>query len=449
MATIQKLFGHSIRWNILESGLYQTMLFGHQYALYHTLSTTEYGTVGTLFSLVYLAIAVFNFGLNSSISPFFLHAIQSKNAAYRILFLPSIVNAVLLTGIAMAGFFACYFLSTPVFLSHMTPLLCLLALSTLLTESLKKTVRTILHCAFKNTMTTAIEIATITSYISIIWTVHMLGHTINVYTLFTSMMVTSTVSLACLLKVAYHWYKGLPDSNMTTSIPTQRIVRHRLYSYGTQLTKMFFSANFLVPLFAWKFGIQYAAFLKFVSYLNYYIHTIMHKVFGVSLQSCFAAIKNESLDTKKQFFGSVTHYVYQLLYGIIIFCMINGFRIISLKHVSADQSVILTAYLFFIALLIENFLISYEELYQAEEKTGYISALNSIAIILTALIATTQIITQPTFFLLFFIIIRICTIIGIIVGAFYFWRIQINLKPHIQSTICFMLLSLFLLFMMS
>ena len=442
MTTIHKLFGYSAAWNMLESVWYQLMLFGHQCALYHILSAAEYGKMGALFSLVYLGVALFNFGLDSSISPFFLHATRSKRDAWQSIILPTAIHFGMLSLIATTSIGALYVFGLPSFLHTIPRSFFILVGLIFISEALKKTVRTILHCAFKNHLTTATELATITSYIGTVWTLHFFGYPLNLYTLFIPMAITSLLSLTLLCFITHSWYNSLPDLEQSPPL-TGRILKHRVCAYGTQLSNIFFSANFLVPLFAWQFGVEYAAILKLISYFTYFIHTIIHKVFGISLQACFAALKQEDISVKQRFFVTITNNLYQLLYGIFIFFAINHQRILSLKQLSLDYSAAVVGYLFLIGTLIENFLVSYEQLYQTEEKTIYLSMLNIINILLLGFFVTTHSINSPITFLLIFIALRLCTIAGIAMGAFYLWRIRLEWKPQITPTFCFVTLSLF------
>jgi len=442
MTTLHKLFSYSAAWNMLESIWYQLLLFIHQCTLYRILSATEYGKVGTLFSLIYLTIAVFNFGLDNSISPFFLHATQSKINAWRSIILPAAIHFCILSLIVITSIGVLCFFGLPLFLQSIGLSFFILIGIMFISEALKKTIRTLLHCAFKNHLTTAIELITITSYITIIWTLHFFGYSLGLHTLFIPMVITSLLSLVSLGFITYSWYGDLSNTQ-TPALPANRILKHRCYAYGTQLSNIFFSANFLVPLFAWQFGIEYAAILKLISYLTHFIHTVIHKIFGVSLQACFAALKLDDISVKQRFFVTITSHLYQLLYGIFIFFAINYQRIVALKSISMNHSTVLVGYLFLIGTLIENFLVSYEQLYQAEEKTMYLSMLNFINILFLGVFAATQTVKSPITFLLTFIALRLCTIASIAIGAFYLWHIRPEWKPQLKPTFCFIAASLF------
>jgi len=441
MISVQKLLEYSIAWNALESICYQLILFSHQYATYQVLTGAQYGIIGTCFSLIYLAITISNVGLDYSIGPFFSFAASSRENAWRIIGKPLIVH---LCSIGTIGIIAsqCAPYIWPTTASMPLIILALIFLS----ESLKKTVRTLLHCAFKNSLTTLIELMTITSYICSVWSFYFLGYGLNIYTIFYPMMITSWVSLLVLSIVTYQWYCNLPAQGIIPP-PHRRIIKHRIYSYGSQLSTLFFSTNFLVPLFAWKFGIEYAAVLKLISYFSYFIHTLMYKIFGVSLQACFSALKLEEVGIKRQFFASITNRLYQILYGIFIFFAINHQQILSLKSMPSHHSLALVGYLFLMGTLIENFLVSYEQLYQTEEKTAYLSILNGVNVAALAILVFSQVVIDPIAFLCTFIALRICTIIGIAAGAFHLWRIRFEWKPQAKPIFCFISASLFFFFL--
>lgn len=437
MTTIQQHFGFSVRWNILESVWYQVLLFGHQYALYSLLPATDYGLIGTYFSLVYLSIQIFNVGLDKSISPYFADAIQSKKSAYAILIQPIVWHFLFLLSIVSCGLIGIYY-NRIISLSLGLLLGCMC-----ISEALKKTVRSLLHCAFRHDITTVIELITISSYILCIWFYYYLGYPLNTYALLIPMVITSAISLIVLIYYAYQWFINLPDTDQYISISLHRMIRHRLGVYGTQLSTLFFSSNFLVPLFAWQYGLEYAAVLKLIGYLHHVLHTIIHKIVGSSLYSCFAALKYEQFHLKYHFFNQVTYYVYQLLYGIFIFIAVNYYHVVSFKDISVTSPLFLIGYLFFIAILIENFLVSYEQLYQAEEKTYYINSINSMCLFILLLFCLTPIITNPAYFLTFFIIIRSIAIMCIAWHAYCCWSIPIQYAPQFATILYAFLCSTF------
>jgi len=448
MISIKQRFGYSIRWNFLESVWYQLFLFSHQCTLYKTISAKQYGKIGTAFSLVYLAINLSNFGLDRSISPFFGTASQSRSLAYHIIMQPIIWQTGVLLTIAFLFCTGLYILQNHPWCSNMPFELGLLIGCMFITEELKKTVRTVLHCAFKHNITTAIELCTVVSYIIMVWSSYYAGYPLDLQLVLIPMVITSAVSLCFLLYHLNAWYQSLPliEDEGVVTVPTARILHHRLGAYVSQLATLFFSANFLVPLFAWKCGLAYAALFKLISHFNNIVYMIIHKIFGASLQACFALMRQEENEMRSDFFGTATNYVYQLLYGIIIIAVINGTRFLALKKMNADSDILSIGYLFFISLLVENFFVSYEQLYQAEEKTAYLNLLNGANVIALLLFGMSSLSAHPIAFLLFFVAARLCALGLIGLHAYHQWRIPLQYSPQPITAISAILISLFLFF---
>src|SRR5436190_6260509 len=98
----------------------------------------------------------------------------------------------------------------------------------------------------------------------------------------------------------YKWYLQLPLLSITQSnnLTSLIITKNRICSYSHSMGKQLFSANVLVPLFAYFFGLESAAFLKLASYMIHGISIIIEKIIDPSSAVLFAHTKNESLQNK-------------------------------------------------------------------------------------------------------------------------------------------------------
>lgn len=416
MTTIYQFFSYSAFWNTVESISYQSILVLHQYALYQILPKNIYSSISICFSLIYLGISVCNFGLDNCIGPFFWHISETQSNAllfFKRLLLNHLYILLIISIVSIPCMY--YFLRSDITISMLIIMAFLF-----IAESIKKTMRILLHCALINRRTTYIELTALLSYVFIIWMLYYHNYTLNNIAIFVPMTLISWISLLGLGYVMYEWYKQLPISHISSPAKVHTEIAHyRMQSYTTQLSRIAFSSNFLIPLFAWHCGIEYVGILKLVSYVSYFIYTVMYKIFGEALQSCLALWHTiNTHEEQKDFFNTINHYMYSLLSGtiFIIYILAQYFNMLdTIKTIGC---------LFFLCMFIENFIISYEKMYQHIKKNLYITLFNFINLIVFTSLTATPLIQTPFSFLTTFLLLRISTIIGIVLTGYYFWHIK-------------------------
>src|SRR5579871_4111857 len=207
-------FIRGLRWNALESVWYQAALAGHQIMLFSLTSTSMFGFIGTVFSTLYLIVTITNFGLDSSLGTFFSYISDSKQAFRRIILPQLLPELFILLALAALFIFVRSLLNPYLPGTIQLDNLLIGALSILLlSEGLKKTLRTLLQLAFYNTITATVEIITITIYVGTVWTIYALGYPISLELIFFPMLITSCISTTVLASAVYVWYTTLPDSS--------------------------------------------------------------------------------------------------------------------------------------------------------------------------------------------------------------------------------------------
>jgi len=372
-------------WVSFEALSYQLILLTHQIALSRVCDCALYGLIGTTFSLVYLFVALTDFGLESSISPFFATLTKDKKLFKRFFTIQ------LLPNICSVGVFFALVLGIKFLLaSRLTilnlidlPMLCMLG-ALVLSENIKKTLRTTMHLAFLNQEVAFIEFGTIIGYTATIWALYAFGSPVSLHLIFVPMLITSVISNGVMFFFLRRFAHALPQQS-PEKIPSlkKRIAKSRGFNYMNQLSHLIFSSNFLVPFFAMQFGLAHAGVFKLVSHIAYCTTAILRKTFGVTSDALLAKAKEMSWEAKRSAFLQVTQKLHHALYGVIIFLAINYNKIIAYKNAGAQTISGPLVYLFFIICLSEIIFITYEKFYITQEKAARLLAFNITSMVLT------------------------------------------------------------------
>lgn len=213
MKDLNRFLSRSLRWIGFEAISYQLVLLLHQLALFKVVDYTLYGVVGTLFSLVYLAVSIADFGLESSISPFFAQLLLN-GSRFRRFFILQLLPNLFFAGILAAGFF---FIGRLSFLSSISVQMFLILVGLVVTETVKKTLRTAIHLAFLNSEAAFIEIGSIFLYVGSVWTFYFLGFPITLLLVFVPMFLVSLFSAVCMFFVLFLFSLRLPKKSCVTS----------------------------------------------------------------------------------------------------------------------------------------------------------------------------------------------------------------------------------------
>ena len=423
----------------------------HQFMLFRLSDYRTYGLIGATFSLVYLSVIITDLGLEPSISPFFSTVTKNKHAFKKFILMhliPNIVAVFTLTGIAFA--LKAYVTGNDSALVQQmsSPLLVLLG-ALVLSENIKKSLRTLLHLAFLNRTVAFIEVSTIVSYVACVWTLYMFGATISLPLIFAPMLAISALSNFVMAFFLYRFQKTLADEKTVALEPIKkRVIKSRLFNYLNQLSHQFFSSNFLVPFFAFQFGLANAGIFKLVSHTAHCITGALRKIFGLSSDAILAHTKTMTLETKRAVFLRVTQRLHHALYGIIIFFAINHGKMLQQGIGGGTLPGGPLVYLFLIICLSENFFIIYEKFYITQERTERLFAFNLLTMLLTYMV-----IQQTTTFsqlgaLLALITVRVSMFALLSLTSFYTWRIkpQWRLQPRYLAAALCVSLSFFMLF---
>ncbi len=432
MRHLHQHFRRSIQWNTLESCVFHGIFLLHQLALFAITSGPMYGIIGSIFSFIYICASFINLGLDATITPLFIRLTHNRTLFKKFILTQLIPN--LIFGMIITGIVWCLLYFIPNLLGTYANMLSMpifgMILGIILLESLKKTMRTILQLALYPHVTALIEIGIIMSYTTLVWGWYVHTNTMHLYALLLPMLVVSLLGTFGLLWHVYAWYCTLPLLDTTHTISGIDILKNRTSNTIYQVSTLLFSTNFLVPFFAFKFGLEYAGLLKIISYIAHSVSIILQKIFGTASNILLSNIKNCSLSIKRNSFLRLTSPLNQILYGLIIFFIINH-RIILAANIALNPELqIKIALCCLVINLVQNFFIAYEKFFIMEEKTHYLAIVNGIALLFMYLLAATSYSYSPLTILLLVLVIRSIALILLGIVSFYTWQLNAAWQPH-------------------
>ncbi len=363
----------------MGSFLYEASRFVHQIALFKMLGVKSYGMIGTLFSIIYLTIHIADFESGSSLLPF-LHSLKkSRPLFFRFITSYAIFNIALLKVAACA---ALLFSST--FLPGSTSIMKFVIFSLIVSEGIRMFLRFLLQTSFLAKQTVVTDLSLTMGYYLMVWIPVLLFQIpLSPLLLFGPYLLCSLCSVVVFSYFFIRFGFTLPATQESAPINIiRRIAKIRLLNHTTHISNQLFTGNFLAPLFALKFGLEYAGILKFASYLADSIKAIIKVSIGFSGSALLAHFKARSITIKRKVFRALWKTFNTVLYPIIIFLLINYKKVMLLflaTHQTAGRTIISGVLshhilvLSFILLLIsitEHFFVAYEEFYLLEEKVG-------------------------------------------------------------------------------
>jgi hypothetical protein len=366
-------FLRSLYWNAFNACLYQGILTIHYAALFYVTDSHFFGTMGSLFSLVFLLATMVNMGLDGTLSTFFTRTCVTKRE-FRLTIMRHI-RATIGIGIILGGVSLTIISLLPPFSSLISVDQALILGIILVCEGIKKSLRMILQLSFRANIVAYIENTTVCTYVSWVWIGYCRGIPFSFITLFMPMVVCWTGELCAFSFFVYRFYQKLPLHmvNKQTPIAQTRFVRNRFFNLLNQVVHQLFSSNFLVPFFALHGGFALAGLIKLTCYLSYGLTSIIQKMIGFSTSAFFAQFATEKI--MRQDVGLA----HRILFGIIACLLLIGVSIILtcmyLLDIHARAPLALLFLIFFIQLS-ENFFTAYERLLIVKEHTSFLVLLN-------------------------------------------------------------------------
>ncbi|MGZ6254894.1 MAG: hypothetical protein ACXWL5_02830 [Candidatus Chromulinivorax sp.] len=421
-------FIHAFSWNTASTFIYKISLLSHQIALYSVVSPTLYGIQSSLFAIIYVTIALTNFGFNESLLAFFTKFTKNK-AQFHSIKKQLILHAcmLLITTTILYNLFS-YNISG--FLHNLTSYcnknIIFMVCFIYYIEALKKALIAIMHLHFANKQIAFGQLAMLTTYLTCLWATFYITRQIDLFSIFFWMLITCSLELIYFCYLVYNFYQSLPDQNQnhakTNNLSLIILVKERFYNYINQLTDTIYSPNCITLLLAAFLGFPKVATIKLftnaITLLYTCISTTMHTTSG----AFFASINNKSLKIIRKAFKSITH---TYLYLIAAFTILLIISLISYWYIQAITThIAFYIILFFIITMLEQINITYKQLCIAKGKTYKIAQFNMLEI--TSIIFSFALLqSNPFLFIFSLIIIKILFIISLAIFLKKQWNISL------------------------
>ena len=186
-------------------------------------------------------------GLDSALSPFIRYITHSKASFKGLLGVHCIPNLVLYGALLLLSctydlnnFFSLFGIA------HLDQIFIFVFIMLLVTESIKKTVKTLLGLLFYNQMLATLEIIYIITYVTTIAALYYAHIPLTVYSIFLPVFIYSAVIAGILIATLFHYYNQLPETR--DGIEPGLIKRMLTAASLDTLTN---SDTFLLPVTCW------------------------------------------------------------------------------------------------------------------------------------------------------------------------------------------------------
>ena len=450
MITLYSKFIRGIRWNALESVLYHIIFLSHQIILFKVIDRSLYGLASTILATLYAIVMIGNLGLDPTFGPFFSTAKRNKGY-FRLIVARQLVLQLIIFTLCALGVLTLRHYLLPDIIALDTPLLGILGIL-LISEGIKRSIRTLLQLAFMNHATTSIEVFTIATYVLMVWGWYSLRGYINLYTLLVPLLITSLTSVTLLIFCLYRWYKKLPQepkSEISQGYLYSRIIKSRILSSIYITGQQLFSSNVLIPTIAMHSGLIEAGIFNLLATLSYSITSIFHKIGGYTTQAILSYIKDQELEVKRTAFSFISSELLHIIGAITTFLIINYQKVLFLnRQLLATDQWMLSAYLYLGIILSDYLVVAYEKFYLNEERADYLALFHIITIIACSLLLYFSASFSATLLLGALLAIRLISFFTLTLISFHYWGIKPHLKirPWYVATTLFCSVLFFLLF---
>jgi hypothetical protein len=438
--TIQKRFSKNFRWTLAGSITYEVLKAVHCFFLLQMLPPHLYGSMGSLFSIIYLATYIADLGATNSIPPFLHIFIRNKVTFKRFLlfysFLPSLPFIVF-----------CAIGTTVYVYSNFSYLPYLIIIvSLVILETIRSFFRLLLYTTFHAKRVVITEVVLFIIYIANVWVPYLLfHHPITLNHIFIPHLIDSILAVSIFLILIKSFYKTLPVDS-TNHLPhslTKRLISTRLFNYLLRVSRSLFTPNFLTPLFALKFGLASAGLFYFGSTIISALQSIIKAAIGYSGNALLANVKDNTQGVKKEAFSVLCQKLIILILPLIILLSVNYKAIVRLSLIPAAPNYTLALSLLYLFITCtEFFFMLYEQFYIIEEAAHKLFFFKLIELAIFYGFIKSAIVSSPIATLLGIISIRLISFSIIATNAFYLWKIKPDIKANIRYVSVWIIVSL-------
>lgn len=361
---VESKFQREFKWSLLGSILYESVKTIHCFLLLYFLDPVVFGKVGSIFSSVYLAIRIADFGMTYSLTPFLQDSIRSRKNFYHFLVRMTLLpHSIPLVAVAVG--------TTLWYRAHFSPPYTFILPIMIVLETVRSFIRMLLHNLFKSRITVIIELIIFFSYIGFIWFAFLvLGRPLTLNLVFLPHLADSALCMIAFAGLLYRFYCSLPigDELAEHSISWWRLFSTRFFNYLLRINRNMFTSNFLTPFFALVYNLETAGIFYFASSIANALYAIVRTMVTFAGGGLLANLKQESLSMKKRAFSLLSDKVLNLIVPLSVVILVNYHVIVGLK--SSDHTATLTislSLLYLIIMLLESLFVLYEQFYLLEE----------------------------------------------------------------------------------
>jgi len=393
----KKKFFSAVKWNIVESVGYQIIFMLHQVLLFTYCDRVLYGKIGALLAACYVVVTLVIAGFDGALLPFFDGFISSKESFRKFFFRYGVVQFFFMSGLVGLLLYGLIFSGySPFGLS--VPAMIMISVFVLI-EAIKKILRQLLYLSFCNKQTAFFEVVQIAVYVTIVWTLYFLGEPFSIKIFILPFIVCSTFFCVFSGMKLYFYYQTLGDSLEKTTLSTKSFWFLRCSVLINQLTRAFFSSNFIVPLFAMHGGFKEAGIVTFANYLTHACTFFIQKITLPPAEALFSRMKKLSFGMHYRAFSLAFSLFALLTAGVgMIFFFKGRTWASSLGSLTIDHATWMAVGFFFFIHLLESVFMFYEKFFLLQEKVRLLVIGN----LLTCLVCYLLFLHKLAFFTLIF-----------------------------------------------
>ncbi len=370
--------------NSIAHFLYKMILLTHQMFLYQAISSDLYGIQSTIFAIIYMTIALTNFGFDETLSPFFYQYTHNKKNFTNIV--QQFLIQIFIVGLTLA-FTMLYNINNLHEYLHTITTNCnrylfMIVFIVCIVESIKKTLTTFLQLCFFTQHIAISQVTGIFSYVTIVWSWYTKTKNISLESLFFPMIIIGLLEIVYLSTLGYQFYQKIPNSSDTNIPKPSSYLQERVLNYFFQIHKVIFSPNTLTVVFAYLLGFSQAATVKFYTNLITLAYTCIAKVVGVTTGAIFTHVKATASNCQLMLiFRSITkryiHFLY-ILAGTTAIIITLGYY-----NNSITTNMVRYIIIFFIFGFLENYAITYEQLFLSLQKSYILTNVHGCNMLIT------------------------------------------------------------------
>jgi hypothetical protein len=451
MIPFSKNFRHTFTWVTLESLTYYGLLSLHQVVLFRYTSRELYGVIGTTYALSYMCVYFLLAGFDKALAPFFARYTKNKQTVCSLILYQALPTYAIALSLLSLLYLAKPYLAPKFhYLDFISNGLFILLMGKILIEMTRKGFKAFLNLTYQSHLAAMAEIIAMLIYIVLVWSLFLITGSITLARIFIPLVIAILISILIMAWGVSGWYRQLPATGENINRATHlQFAKNRLFTMGFHMNRLFFTGEFLIPFFSYKFGLPTAGILTLANKIVSTFTIIVRRVFETASNVMLANIQELAQDVRVTMFSFITNWINQVLYALVIFFAINHQRLfVSSNNAYSELGIANLAYAYLFLSLTDSLFIAYEQFYITQERAHYLLGVNLLSLFafITASFTFTSLSPIQTIILLASIRLFACISLGIY--SYARWRIKPSLQvrplPLIGATaisILFFLLS--------